>query len=305
MKKRVLVFGSNGMLGAMVSKYLVARTDFEVAGTYHKNSLSALTEIELANEYNFDASSMAVGHDLDGILREFRPDYIVNCIGIINRYCNTGKSADVLRATQINSVFPHFLSSITNGQNKNTRILQIATDCVYDGSDGFYTEDARQAALDVYGKSKSLGEVDASNFLNIRCSIIGPELEHKTSLLEWCFSHAKGSEVNGYLHHYWNGVTTLQFAQLCDKIFREDLFSFYHEKFHTVHYVINQPVNKFELVELINEVFHLGLVVKPVSQPQPTINRTLASAFLQNDIQPMRNAIFELKKEMDYLNFYG
>ncbi|MCA9733123.1 MAG: sugar nucleotide-binding protein [Deferribacteres bacterium] len=305
MKKRVLVLGSNGMLGAMVSNYLTIRTDFAVAGTYHKNRLSDLTSVTLAEEYHFDASSLNVRTELQLIMDEFQPDYIVNCIGIINRYANTGKSADVLRATLINSVFPHLLSSVALGHKESTRILQIATDCVYDGFNGFYTEKAQQTPLDVYGKSKSLGEVDATNFLNIRCSIIGPELENKSSLLEWCFSHAKGSEVNGYLHHYWNGITTLQFAQLCEKIIQEDLFNAYREKSHTVHYVINQPVNKYELVELIDVVFHLELKVKPVSQPQPTINRTLASVFLHNAIQPMKNAITELKQEMEFLNFYG
>ena len=44
------------------------------------------------------------------------------------------------------------------------KVIQIATDCVFDGLKGNYTEDDKHNAIDVYGKTKSLGEVSADNF---------------------------------------------------------------------------------------------------------------------------------------------
>ena len=100
-------------------------------------------------------------------------------------------------------------------------MIQIATDCVYSGKTGGYNEDSLHDALDAYGKTKSLGEVRSSTFLNIRSSIIGPEINHKVLLLEWFLKQPKGAVLNGFSNHLWNGVTTLQFAELCLTIIKK------------------------------------------------------------------------------------
>jgi len=115
---------------------------------------------------------------------------------------------------------PHALAQATAKVLPMAKVLQIATDCVYSGKTGNYDEAAKHDALDVYGKTKSLGEVNARHVLNIRCSIIGPELKGRLSLLEWFLSQPTGARVNGYAHHQWNGITTLQFAELCVMLMR-------------------------------------------------------------------------------------
>ena len=44
----------------------------------------------------------------------------------------------------------------------------------------------------------------------------------KDFLLEWVLNHPKGSVLNGYSHHIWNGVTTLQFAKICKAVIEND-----------------------------------------------------------------------------------
>ena len=78
---------------------------------------------------------------------------------------------------------------------KNVKIYQIATDCVFSGTVGNYNEMAKHDALDVYGKTKSLGEVNIKNFFNIRVSIIGKELDTKNSLVEWFLSNEKKEKI--------------------------------------------------------------------------------------------------------------
>ena len=68
----------------------------------------------------------------------------------------------------------------------NIKVIQIGTDCVYSGKKGLYSETDKHDPLDVYGKSKSLGEVFDGSALIIRCSIIGPEFKkQKSFLFEW------------------------------------------------------------------------------------------------------------------------
>ena len=149
--------------------------------------------------------------------------------------------------------------------------------------------------MDVYGKTKSLGEVKSNNLLNLRCSIIGPEINDRLSLLEWFLSQIKGSKVNGYHHHYWNGVTTLQFAKFCEEIMLNDLFDTLRDVDNTIHLILNQTVSKFELLRIFNNVFQKDIEISGVSDIGEPINRTLKSEKYKMGSMPMEEAIIELK----------
>lgn len=160
----------------------------------------------------FDASTDSI----EDLIKEVSPDWVINCIGIIKPHINENNSSSVKNAIVINSLFPYQLaSSISNLQ---TKVLQIATDCVYSGKEGGYTENSPHDPLDVYGKTKSLGEVTSEHFFHIRASIIGPEYGRSTSLQEWFLSQPKNVEVNGFTDHLWNGLTTHHFALLAKAI---------------------------------------------------------------------------------------
>ena len=122
------------------------------------------------------------------------------------------KINQVNEAIKVNSLFPIQLSKII--KLKKNKIYQIATDCVYSGEKGNYVEMSKHDALDVYGKTKSLGEVNKKNFFNIRVSIIGKEINTKNSLVEWFLSNKKKEKIFGFTNHLWNGVTTSVFAEV-------------------------------------------------------------------------------------------
>jgi dTDP-4-dehydrorhamnose reductase len=208
---KVLILGSTGMLGSMVSDYLSAK-DLDITKPLRGD----------LEKTNFD-----------------RYDYIINCIGIIKQKLNDTKDAIV-----VNSIFPYTISEVA----PEAKIIQIATDCVYSGKDvGYYKENDEHNAIDVYGKTKSLGEVDARNFYNIRTSIIGPD-KSNVSLLEWFLSR-KGI-VKGYCRHYWNGVTTLHFAKLCYAIIDND-----RKLPNLLHFVPKDIVSKYELLKIFADKF--------------------------------------------------
>ena len=65
-------------------------------------------------------------------------------------------SSNTAAAIKINTLFPYILSEI--GERNSANIIHITTDCVWSGKEGNYNEDSPHDALDVYGKTKSLGE---------------------------------------------------------------------------------------------------------------------------------------------------
>lgn len=179
-------------------------------------------------------------------------EWVINCIGLIKPYCN-----EVEQAIRINALFPYSLPENT---------IQIATDCVYSGKKGGYVETDPHDALDVYGKTKSLGE--ASHIKNLRCSIIGPEVKNHLSLLDWALSLEK---ANGFTNHQWNGITTYHFSKICQGIIREGI-----ELPILQHIVPANSLSKADLLRCIAYEFKHNLEVTDVEATE-SVDRTLAT----------------------------
>lgn len=282
MEIKVLVLGKGGMLGRMVFEYLSKQLDLKVEGTVRDQ---------------FDANIFIKNPSEFSIILDY--DYLINCIGVIKPYCKDDDPEGVHNAIKINTLFPHELARFC--QNSKVKIIQIATDCDYSGKNGNYNEDSPHDPLDVYGKTKSLGEVFVGNFLNIKCSIIGPEYGKKASLLEWFLDQPEGSNVNGYTHHKWNGVTTLQFAKLCLIIIKENKFDELVKLNHVHHFVPNNTVTKFELLKLFAKVFKKDVKINPVDTPPPAIDRTLSTRY---DILSSLYSSSDIESELEQLREY-
>ena len=234
--KKVLILGATGMLGQACHLVFKSDSNFE--------SISTSRIIKKDMKF-FDASADSIEY----LINEVSPDWIINCIGIIKPHINENNSSSVKNAIAVNSLFPHQLASAIS--NLKTKVLQIATDCVYSGKEGGYTENSPHDPLDVYGKTKSLGEVSSEQFFHIRASIIGPEYGRSTSLQEWFLSQPKNAEVNGFTDHLWNGLTTHHFALLAKAIvLAGGDFS------GTQHVIPANIVTKAELLESFAQVYN-------------------------------------------------
>ena len=80
----------------------------------------------------------------------------------------------------------------------------------------------------------------------------------------------KGKEANGFTNHLWNGVTTNQYAEICQAVIDEDL----HQT--GMYHLCSNKVNKFELVSYINNRFDLGINISAVETPT-TVDRTMST----------------------------
>ena len=266
----ILVLGISGMLGSMVFDYLSKNRDFNVYGTV-RNPKFQKDRIKLFNAYNISELEQEQFLNLN-------IDYIINCIGITKPFSKDDDPDGVVRAIKINADFPW--EAAKYAKKYNIKIIQIGTDCVFSGKNGMYHEDEPHDPLDVYGKTKSLGEVFDGTTLTIRSSIIGPEFKKETTfLIEWFLSQPKGGTIGGFEHHTWNGVTTLQFAQICEKIIVTESFDKFIKISHVHHFIPNNTVNKYELMNIFNEVFEKNLIINRVNIPEQKLDRTLSSKY--------------------------
>jgi dTDP-4-dehydrorhamnose reductase len=224
----------------------------------------------IPDKQDFDAASDSV----DELIQEVAPDWVINCIGVIKPHIKEESAPSVSNAIQINGLFPHALAAAIKGSN--TKVIQIATDCVYTGIEGGYREDAPHDPTDVYGKTKSLGEVNSDQFLHIRASIIGPEYGRSTSLQEWFLGQPQGATVNGFTDHLWNGLTTHHFALLSKAVVKTDL-----RESGKYHILPGNVLTKAELLEAFAHVYDRTDIKINAMASSNKVDRTLKTNNLE------------------------
>lgn len=282
--KKILILGVSGMAGHMVFTYLNDLNKYRLLGTSNTNSFCD-------NTLKFDIYDKK---RLGEIITEFKPDVIVNCIGVL---INGSKSSPD-NAIYANSYFPHYLAKLA--KECNFKLIHISTDCVFSGKEGAYTETSIKNATDLYGVSKSLGEVVDKENLTIRTSIIGPEIKVKGEGLFHWFINQEG-EVNGYKSNFWSGVTTLELARFIAWILDKDFTGL-------VHLTNNQPISKYNLLKLFAKIFKKDIIIsdsKDYKCDKSFINTNKELSF---EVFSYEGMILELKMFMEnhkefYLNY--
>ena len=265
---RVLVLGSDGMIGSTLYNFLL-KSDYDLYGSTRRKGKEPAIFI--------DVKDSKFEHDLNFLTPG---SYLVNCIGLI-RHKITKNSEN--EAWELNSEYPKFLAQLA--LRKNLKLINICTDCVYSGNTGDYDENSLADPVDVYGKSKASGESNNSSVMNLRTSVIGPEKNSSLELLSWVLSTEDNGILQGYENHHWNGVTSLALAKVIEGIIRNDLF-----ESGQVHLV---PANKITKYDLVKEIASQGnredISVVPFVAPN-SINRTLSTVNQQRNRTLWENA---------------
>ena len=284
---KILILGGDGMIGHKIGQVLSAQNHEIVISIREKKDLT-LKSIPSKTKVFFNAF---LKDNILDFLDKVKPDVIINAIGVTIRKGSTKNISDTI---YLNSFFPHQLSNWALAFKK--RLIHFSTDCVFSGSEGSYLEDTTPNALDYYGKTKGLGEINSKSSLTIRSSMIGPELFNKTELFEWIINN-KEKEINGFSRVMYSGVTSVYMARLVLDLIDN------HKNLSGIYNVASKPISKFELLHLINDNFDLGLIIN--DNKTVISNKTLNASKIEKEIglQPPSwdELIFELKK--DYMNF--
>jgi dTDP-4-dehydrorhamnose reductase len=208
---RVVVLGATGMLGSMVLGVMAQEPALDLVTTVRSRSAGAGVLPAARGEVQVLDVLTCQHREIEAALKS--ADWAINCIGLIKPYIHDTDPRERAAALRINAEFPWDLAQVA--EQVGCQVLQVATDCVYAGTRGAYVESDPHDSWDVYGKTKSLGEIPSKAMHHLRCSIIGPENKGRTSLLEWFLGQPRNGRVQGFTDHLWNGVTTLHFARIC------------------------------------------------------------------------------------------
>lgn len=240
-KIKVLVLGATGMLGNAVLRLFAQSAGYEAVGSARSTSALRLLPADLSDRV---ICGVDVEHidSLISLFSKVQPDVVINCIGLVKQLA---EADDPLAAIPINSLLPHRLARLCGVAG--ARLVHMSTDCIFSGAKGMYTEADMSDAKDLYGRSKYLGEVDYPHAITLRTSIIGHELNGGHSLVGW-FLAQQGS-VKGFRRAIFSGLPTVELA----RVIRDHVIP--HPELHGVHHVSADPINKFDLLALISNVY--------------------------------------------------
>ena len=264
---RILIFGSTGMLGHTLIRYLMNQNLVDVEFTVRNNSKQELCKKVFKKEakYYVDAENP---HSALKAIKDFHPDYCINCLGLIKQ---KKESRNYVKAIQINSLIPHLLSDYC--MENDSQLIHISTDCVFSGKKGNYLDSDSPDPQDLYGRSKLLGEVSNKNALTIRTSIIGPEINSANGLFEWFKSSEKS--IYGYKEAFFSGLPTIELSKI---IFQ---FLIKRKIKNDIYNLSSNPISKFDLLNLINEVYDFNKDI--IADDSFKIDRTLnCERFIEN-----------------------
>jgi dTDP-4-dehydrorhamnose reductase len=253
----LLILGAGGMLGHQLWLGLGERLAVTGALRTDHPGLRTLEDQRRRLVTGFDA---ACQESVARLLDQVDPSCVINAVGVIKQL---PEGDDPVTCIRLNSLFPHELHTLC--RSRGVRLIHISTDCVFSGARGGYREEDPPDALDLYGRSKALGEVTGEGAVTLRTSIIGHELKHRLSLLEWFL--AQSGEVTGYAGVRWNGVTTVELSRVIEEIVlpRPELTGLYQ--------VAADALGKDELLRRIAGAY--GLSTRVQSKPDPRNDKTL------------------------------
>jgi dTDP-4-dehydrorhamnose reductase len=247
---RMVILGGAGMLGHQLWRYFHLK--HEVWATL-RQSINDFAQDGLFTDNRvitgLDATDF---EDVRRRLTEVRPDVVLSCIGIVKQL-KEAKAA--IPSITINALLPHKLAEICG--HINARLVLFSTDCVFSGQKGCYTEDDVADAMDMYGRTKFLGEVcDSPRVITLRSSIIGRELRTAHSLIDWFLSQ-RDRGIGGYRRAIYSGFTTIEMCRIVDLILTR------HPLLSGLWHVSSDSISKHDLLLLARAKFGVNIDIVP------------------------------------------
>lgn len=293
---RILILGGNGMIGHKMYQ-IISKVKDDTWVTLRNDLTTYIFSDIYNNEKVIDNIDLSDFKNLLHTLNEIKPDIILNASGItIRRGVEKIKSNTIL----LNSALPHFLNEWVSLNNK--RLIHFSTDCVFSGKKGDYLDTDIKDAYDLYGSTKSLGEIVDSKFaITLRGSMIGRELENKTELFEW-FLQQSNKKIKGFSEVIYSGITTVKMAEIVLRLIN------FFPNLSGIYNISSKPISKYDLLKMCNEHFAINSIIEMDNSYKSNKNLISDKFFIEIGIEKPNwtDLIRQLKDDcLIYNNLYN
>ena len=147
-RKKVLVTGSNGLLGQKIIYSLIERKDIDLLA-----SSKGLNRLICKSGYRYIDLDITRNKEVEKVFENENPDAVINCAAMTNvDYCE--ENQDSCWKINVNAV-----ENIAKScEALKAHLLHLSTDFVFDGKSGPYSENDKPNPLHFYAKSKLKSE---------------------------------------------------------------------------------------------------------------------------------------------------
>ncbi len=279
-KKRIMIVGSNGMLGQRLVNHFVARKDVEIL-------LTSAEEKSYFENLEYRQIDITNRKNVKKIILEFYPDIIINVAAFTNvDKCETEKEL----AWKINAEGVEHLAKYA--VPSHSHLIHISTDYVFDGKDGPYSEKDLPNPISYYGRSKLAGENVIRRFdipfTIIRTNVLfGPAKFGRPDFVKWVVQSLNNKQKIKIVTDQINNPTylddlVLAISKICD-LKKTGLYNIGGTEF----------LSRFDFTKKIAEFFDLDF-----SLVEPILTKDLH----QPALRPLNSGLITLKAETE-LNY--
>lgn len=146
--KKILVTGSNGLLGQKLTERILAQNDFELIATS-----KGVNRYATKDGYTYASMDVADKESVKEVIDTYLPDVVINTAAMTNvDTCEIEKDL----CWQLNVLAVEHL--IAACAPHHIQLIHLSTDFIFDGADGPYLEEAEPNPLSYYGESKLAAE---------------------------------------------------------------------------------------------------------------------------------------------------
>lgn len=141
---RVLITGSNGLLGQKLVRLLANQLDIDFLATS-----SGENRIKSITNFNYTSLDITNKTQVEQVFNQFKPTVVINTAAMTNvDACEDQKE-------QCWNLNVNAVKNLIEASSKyQTHLIHLSTDFVFDGENGPYQEEDKPNPLSYYGKSK-------------------------------------------------------------------------------------------------------------------------------------------------------
>ena len=266
---KVLVTGANGQLGYDVVKEL-QKQNIECYG---------------ASRQDFDIVDFEA---TENFIKNYMPDAVIHCAA----YTAVDKAEDEQGLCYlVNASATENIAEIC--RKINAKMLYISTDYVFDGTkDNFYEVDDKPNPINVYGKTKLLGEQAVQRILNkyfiVRISwVFG---EHGNNFVKTMLRLGKErKEINVVADQYGSPTYTADLAPLLVEMIQTEKYGVYHATNEGVCTWAEFAEEIFKIAGMDVKVNHITTAEYPTRAKRPINSRLSKKKLRQKSFKTFEN----------------
>ncbi len=145
--KKILITGSNGLLGQKIVNTLLKRTDVQIIATS-----SGVNRLLAKDGYTYESLDITQKSQVESVFKKHQPDVIINTAAMTNvDACETKRE----ECWAINVAAVQNIVDVISENGNSCHLIHLSTDFVFDGEKGSeYVETDIPNPLSYYGLSK-------------------------------------------------------------------------------------------------------------------------------------------------------